>query len=203
MNSQRFVYSELKRLARMAPVGYAVAMHIRAGVALVQHDEFPRHWVDFYHENGFALRDPLIAAGYSVQYFARWSELALPDPDQVIPAAAGHGLRFGLVVACGPLASRSVARLARSDREYTDDEAGKAVQLLQELHDMTRPGERLTGPQAEALRLIGSGLRHTEAAARLGISESALKMRLKSARRRLLAQTTTEAIQRARDNFLL
>ena len=41
------------------------------------------------------------------------------------------------------------------------------------------------------------------AAAHLRISESALKARLASARAALLAQTTTEAIQRARDYRLI
>ena len=45
--------------------------------------------------------------------------------------------------------------------------------------------------------------RDAEAAALLGISESALKARLKSARERLYARTTAEAIQRAQEYKLL
>ena len=50
---------------------------------------------------------------------------------------------------------------------------------------------------------MASGSRYAEAAALLGISESALKARLKSARERLYARTTAEAIQRAQEYNLL
>ncbi|MEL7177474.1 MAG: LuxR C-terminal-related transcriptional regulator, partial [Pseudomonadota bacterium] len=67
----------------------------------------------------------------------------------------------------------------------------------------TQPPENLTPAQIEALKLIAEGHRHAAAAAELNISESALKARLTSARQRLLARTTAEAIQRARDYRLL
>jgi LuxR family transcriptional regulator len=67
----------------------------------------------------------------------------------------------------------------------------------------TTPPDSLTGAQIDALRLIANGSRYAAAAAQLGISESALKARLKSARERLLARTTAEAIQRAIEYKLL
>ncbi|MEY4872948.1 MAG: hypothetical protein RLZZ563_2278, partial [Pseudomonadota bacterium] len=45
--------------------------------------------------------------------------------------------------------------------------------------------------------------RHAAAAEKLGISESALKARITSARIRLMARTTAEAIQRAKDYRLI
>jgi LuxR family transcriptional regulator len=53
------------------------------------------------------------------------------------------------------------------------------------------------------LRLIAAGDRHAAAAAKLGISESALKARLTAARQRLMARTTAEALQRAQEYRLL
>jgi LuxR family transcriptional regulator len=61
----------------------------------------------------------------------------------------------------------------------------------------------LTKAQVEALRCIAQGDRHAAAAAKLGISESALKARLTAARHNLMARTTAEAIQRAKDYRLL
>ena len=55
----------------------------------------------------------------------------------------------------------------------------------------------------EALGTPHAGDRYAAAAAKIGISESALKARLASARTALLARTTTEAIQRARDYRLI
>ncbi|MEZ5722989.1 MAG: hypothetical protein R3D59_16405 [Paracoccaceae bacterium] len=54
-----------------------------------------------------------------------------------------------------------------------------------------------------ALRLVARGNRYAEAAALLGISESALKARLRSARERLFVRTTAEAVQRAQTESLL
>ena len=63
------------------------------------------------------------------------------------------------------------------------------------LHDATEPPEELTKAQIEALKCIAGGDRIAAAAAKLGISESALKARITSARIRLMARTTAEAIQ--------
>ena len=73
----------------------------------------------------------------------------------------------------------------------------------QRLHAATEPAEELTTAQVEALRCIANGDRHAAAALKLGISESALKARLVSARQRLGARTTAEAIQRAKDSRLI
>jgi len=71
------------------------------------------------------------------------------------------------------------------------------------MHDLAQPPEELTKAQVEALKCIADGDRYIAAAAKLGISESALKARLASARERLMARTTPEAIQRAKDYRLL
>ena len=73
------------------------------------------------------------------------------------------------------------------------------------VHSLVPLGElsALSKAQVEALRCVAEGDRYAAAAAKLGISESALKARLASARSTLLARTTTEAVQRARDYRLL
>ena len=75
--------------------------------------------------------------------------------------------------------------------------------LIIQLHGITEPPTALSKAQVEALRCVAEGDRYAAAAAKLGISESALKARLASARSTLLARTTTEAVQRARDYRLL
>ena len=99
--------------------------------------------------------------------------------------------------------SRTVCSIARSDREFTDDEIADIAGLVARLHEMSDPRQRLTKAQTQALKCIADGMRHAAAADCLGISESALKLRLASARDRLMARTTAEAIQRAKDNNLL
>ena len=100
------------------------------------------------------------------------------------------------------MSSRTIAGAARADREFTDEEMDHIHRIVQRMHDLSEPPARLSRPQAEALRCIADGDRHA-AAARLGISESAFKARLTSARQKLMARTTAEAVQRAKEYGLI
>ncbi len=164
---------------------------------------YDQAWLDHYTNNGFVLRDPMTAWGFSTTGSIRWSDEKLPDPFGLFKEAAAFGLNYGATVSYGPISSRTIASVARSDREFTDDEIARVAGIVHNLHDMTEPPSELTRAQLEALKCIAGGDRHAAAAAKLGISESALKARLNSARQRLMARTTAEAIQRAKDYRLL
>lgn len=56
------------------------------------------------------------------------------------------------------------------------------------------PPENLTEAELEALRLLKAGLLMKEVAHELGITESAVKQRLKNAKTKLSARTTTQAV---------
>ena len=134
---------------------------------------------------------------------AAGSEIAIPDPFDILGQAKEFGMIYGFAVSCGPIKSRTIASAARADREFTDEEIEEFAAIIRNLHDLTEPPTSLSKAQIDALRCIADGDRHAAAAAKLKISESALKARLNSARQRLLARTTAEAIQRARDYRLL
>lgn len=194
---------ELHQLSMLAPSGYSIGLHIRFTSPLFMFQTYDPLWLDHYTENGYLLRDPMVAWGFSTTGTIRWSDPSLPDPFGLFPKAADHGLNYGATVACGPIRSRTIASFARSDREFTDDEIAAAAAIVHRLHDMTEPPEELTKAQIEALKCIAGGDRIAAAAAKLGISESALKARITSARIRLMARTTAEAIQRAKDYRLM
>lgn len=191
------------RLAKLAPGGFFFALHIRFALPLLHHQTYPQGWTDHYTEEAYALRDPIIAWGFSQSGTSRWSEIDIPDPFNILGQAATFGMVYGVAVSCGLIKSRTIASACRSDREFTDPEIAEFKQHICRLHDLTEPPKSLTDAQIEALRCIAEGDRHAAAAARLNISESALKARLSAARTNLLARTTTEAIQRARDYRLL
>ena len=125
------------------------------------------------------------------------------DPFGLFKEAAQFGLNHGVTVACGPIKSRTIASFSRPDREFRDDEIDRIERKVVRLHDLSEPPEALTEAQIEALRMIAGGDRFAQAAEKLGISESALKARITTARNRLMARTTAEAIQRAKDNRLI
>jgi len=194
---------ELHRLTLLAPAGYFVGLHIRFTSPLITFQTYDRAWIDHYTENGFVLRDPMTAWGFSSTGAIRWSDKALLDPFHLFEEAEKYGLRYGVTVACGPIMSRTIASFARGDREFRDDEIETISTIVYRLHDMSEPPEALTKAQVEALQCIAGGDRQSAAAAKLGISESALKARIVSARIRLMARTTAEAIQRAKDYRLI
>lgn len=164
---------------------------------------YDKAWLDHYTTNGYVLRDPMTAWGFSETGAIRWSDPRLPDPFRLFDEARKFGLVYGITISCGPIRSRTIASFARDDREFADEEIEVCETIVRELHDMTEPPEELTMAQVDALRCVAGGDRHAAAAAKLGISESALKARLNSARTRLMARTTAEAIQRAKDFRLL
>ncbi len=193
----------LAALTALAPAGYHVSLHLRFAVPLMSFQTYPKAWVQRYSEKAYALRDPVVAWGLSQEGATRWSDIGIPDPFDILGDAAGHGLAHGAGIAVGPLTSRSIAGLARADRAFRDEELTEAHDIVLTMHALAEPPERLTAAQIEALSLIAEGHRHAAAAAKIGISESALKARLTSARKRLLARTTVEAIQRAQTHHLL
>ena len=192
-----------RELAQLAPGGFFFALHIRFALPLLHHQTYPQGWTDRYTEEAYALRDPIIAWGFSTTGRTRWSEIKNADPFDILGQAQEFGMVYGFEVSCGPMKSRTIASASRSDREFTEDEMAVFEAMIVELHNMTEPPKSLTNAQIEALRCVAEGDRHAAAAARLNISESAFKARLSAARTALLARTTTEAIQRARDYRLL
>jgi len=203
MSIQARIDLELKNLVPLAPKGYFIGLHIRFTSPLMSFQTYDQAWLDHYTENGYVLRDPMTAWGFSTTGWIRWSDPALIDPFGLFKEAATYGLTFGATVACGPIRSRTIASFARDDRDYTDGEIDLISSVVHRLHEMTEPPHDLTKAQIEALKCIAGGDRHAAAAAKLGISESALKARVTAARSRLMARTTAEAIQRAKDYRLL
>jgi LuxR family transcriptional regulator, quorum-sensing system regulator SdiA len=194
---------ELQSVARLATAGYFIGLHIRFTSPLLTFQTYDQRWIDHYTENGYVLRDPMTAWGFSRTGWIRWSDPALLDPFGLFKEAAQYGLNHGVTVAWGPIKSRTIASFAREDREFRDDEIDRIERSVKRLHELSEPPEALTEAQIEALRCIAGGDRMAAAAEKLGISESALKARISTARDRLMARTTAEAIQRAKDNRLI
>lgn len=203
MNVKLGIDRELHQLSLMAESGYFIGLHIRFTSPLFTYQTYDQAWIDHYTEQGYVLRDPLTGWGFSTTGWIRWSDPKLLDPFGLFAQASAYRMNFGVTVACGPIKSRSIASFARADREFRDDEIALIETVVVRLHDMTEPPEELTRAQVEALRCIAGGDRFAAAAEKLGISESALKARITSARVRLMARTTAEAIQRAKDYRLI
>ncbi len=186
--------------ATLAPAGYYIALRIGFAFPLAEHNALPTPWVDLYTRRAFMLDDPVMRWLYGHSGALRWSEITLPDPRGVLAAAATFGMRYGVAIAFddpGPKGLRSFGSFARSDREYTDEEIAQLAERLEWLHVAMAPPTNLTAAELEALRMIKEGMLVKEVADRLGISDGAVKQRLKSARIKLGAKTRSQAISTA------
>lgn len=203
MSSQPGLDLERYELGLLAPMGYYVGLHIRFASPLMVLASYPKSWMDHYTREAYVLRDPILAWGFSTEGTIRWSDIPVPDHANVLGQGKDYGLNYGVSVSVGEMKSRTIGSVARDDREYTDAEMARITKAIHKLHKVTEPPDSLTPAQIEALSLIAEGHRHTAAAEILGISESALKARLTAARTKLMARTTAEAIQRAKEYRLL
>jgi len=106
------------------------------------------------------------------------------------------GLNFGAVVSVllrNDMGKRSYGLFFRDDREFTDAELSSLLRIVTALHAPRVDEPTLTAAEIEALKLQAEGLRLKQIAARLGISESAVKARLNNVKRKLGARTQSQA----------
>ncbi len=184
----------------LAPAGYYIALRVGFAFPIAEHNALPDAWVERYTQQGYMLHDPVVRWLYENSGTARWSEIDLPDPRQIMLQARHHGLLFGVAIACAPMGSegqRSFGTFARSDREFEAAEIRVLEGKLRRLHEATAPPTNLTRAELEALSMVRDGLLLKEIAARLGVSEGAIKQRLRSAKGKLDAKTSSQAVSAA------
>jgi LuxR family transcriptional regulator len=142
------------------------------------------------------LHDPVIRWNYANTGAIAWSGIDLPDPMRVFQQAQTFGLRYGVAVACfdgNREGQRSFGTFARSDREFERAEMDALYAYVLRLHLAKAPPTNLTKAELEALKMVKEGLRLKQIAHSLGVSEGAVKQRLKNAKTKLGAQTSAQA----------
>lgn len=186
--------------ALISPTGYYMALRIGFAFPLVEHNVLPKEWVDHYTRENYMLADPVMRWLYSNSGHARWSAITIEDTRGVLKAAARYGLNYGVAVSLddpGPKGQRSFGSFTRSDREFTDAEIEVLTGKLWRLHMALAPPTNLTEAELQALKMVREGLLIKEIAARLGVSEGAVKQRIKSAKLKLGAKTSSQAVSAA------
>lgn len=186
-----------EELERLAPSGYYLALRLGFAFPLEEINALPQQWVEHYTANRFMLHDPVIRWVYVNTGAVRWSEIELPDPQKVFERAYNYGLRFGLAICCtddSAEGQRSFGSFARPDREFTKPEIDRLTGHLHALHFQKAPPTNLTQAEIEALVMVKQGLRLKQIAHELGVSEGAVKQRLRNAKTKLGAQTAPQAV---------
>lgn len=187
-------------LGQIAPLGHYIALRIGFAFPMSERNALPEPWIDHYTHRGLMVHDPVIQWVYSNVGAIRWSEITLPDPKGVMDDARTFGLIYGVAVSCadeGPDCFRSFATFVRSDREFSDDELSLLARMVGRLHASRAQAPNITSAELEALILVRDGFLTKEIASRLGVSEGAVKQRLRNARVKLGAKNGSQAVSLA------
>ena len=180
----------------LAPAGFYIAVRVGFAFPMVEHNHLPASWVREYGTSGLIVHDPAMAWAYKHSGVARCSALGEDDTQGVLELAKNHGLNFGAVASCvddNDASQRTFGFFFRSDREYERAELELLSTSLVGIHQAHAQPKRLTAAEIETLSLVKNGLLMKEIASHLGISESAIKQRLKNARLKLNAKTGPQA----------
>lgn len=183
-------------MRRLAPTGYYLALRVGFAFPLEQVNALPADWIETYTRNRYLLFDPVIRWCYHNNGACRWSELNEDDPQGILDQARSFGLAYGVAVAVldeEDDGQRSFGYFTRDDREFDDDEIEKMLAHVARLHAAHRPPTSLTAAELEALRMVKDGMRLKQIAHHLGVTEGAVKLRLRSAKAKLHAATSTQA----------
>jgi len=190
----------------LAPAGFYIALRVGFAFPMEEFNALPQPWVEHYTANGFMLYDPVIQWVYANTGVVRWSEIDLPDPLNIMGQAQEFGLIHGAAVCCFDNDSegqRSFGTFARTDREFDDFEIEILHGHVKRLHQDKAPPTNLTMAELEALRMVKDGMRLKQIAHTLGVSEGAIKQRLKNAKLKLGASTSAQASTKASDYGLI
>ena len=188
--------ADLSALSELAPAGFYVALRIGFHYPMEEKNKFPAEWIAHYTSRGLMLADPVMHWVYQNSGVKRWSDLNGNDPRNVMGQAADFGMHFGsvcCVIDTSESAQRSFGSFARADREFTNGEVDSLLGIVESMHALMVPPSNLTKAELEALRMVKNGLLMKEIANLLGVSEGAVKQRLKNAKAKLNAKTSTHA----------
>ena len=188
--------SSAEDVLNIAKNGYYLALRVGFAFPMEEVNALPAPWVDHYTTHRFMLHDPVIRWIYANTGAIAWSKIDLPDPMRVLDQAQTFGLRYGVAVACfdgNREGQRSFGTFVRSDREFEKAEVEALQSYVVHLHHAKAPPTNLTKAELEALRMVKEGMRLKQIAFELGVSEGAVKQRLKNAKTKLNAQTSAQA----------
>jgi LuxR family transcriptional regulator, quorum-sensing system regulator SdiA len=187
-------------IGALAPVGHYLALRVGFAFPMEEVNALPPSWVEHYTRQRFMLSDPVIRWIYANSGTVRWSEIAIDDPRRIMAQAKEFGLVYGAAVSVfdnNAEGLRSFGTFVRADREFDDQELKQLQAHVARLHSDKAPPTNLTEAELEALRMVKNGQRLKQIAHELGVSEGAVKQRLKNAKLKLGAATGTQAATKA------
>lgn len=197
---------DLDDIAAIAPAGYFIALRIGFAYPMEEINALPPDWVETYTRKGYMLFDPVVRWAYGHTGTQSWRALYADDAKGVLEEAGRHGLKHGVIISVydgNDDGQRSFGSFARADRDFFQSEINVLEAFVRRRHSEMAPPVNLTDAELEALRLVAKGQRLKEIAFDLSVTEGAVKQRLKNAKDKLGAKTSTQAAAMARQFGLI
>lgn len=194
------------RLTELAPAGCYVGLRVGFSYPAEELNRLPERWIEHYTQRGLVVHDPVMKWVYGNTGVTCWERIGVEDPRGVLRDARRFGMHHGAVasVVCpGEQGRRSYGNFARADRPFKAFEMRELLTIITQLHKAGAPPRKLTQAETQALRLQANGMRLKQISAELDISMSAVKARLANAKRKLGAQTPSQAASIARSRGVL
>lgn len=193
------IQEQIKRLDEIATAGHAIGLHIRQLTPSLSLQTYPSEWLDQYNRKLMVLSDPVFRWSLRETGIIRWSSITDFDFEGVLDAAAEYGLKYGAAFCYRQDTEFTMAGVSRSDREFTDDEIVALETILNELHHLARPCNKLTRREIDALRAI----RNKGKVLGLDITKEEIEPAIRSVRDKLNATSDEEAIRIAEEKGLI
>lgn len=154
------VKSLLNEASELCNAGFAMALHINFTTPTYLYQTYNKGWMEEYTRSGFHLIDPNVRWGLENDGLISWDELETMEGGIVIERARANGMRFGNAAATSLNGSKSIAGLARSDRDFTEAELTRLSALLDEIHELTASDPESDGSFEAALRQLSVEATH-------------------------------------------
>ena len=183
-------------ISQIATAGFYLALRVGFAFPVEEVNRMPAAWTSHYARAGFFPFDPVMRWVYANTGTISWNNLPPDDPRGVLELARRHGLRHGLAVSVFDDTApghRSFGVFAREDRAFSTLESRLLSVYVGRRHAESVPPATLTAAEREVLAMYRDGQRLKEIAHVLGVSEGAVKQRLKNAKLKLEARTSTQA----------
>lgn len=187
---------DLDEVASIASSGFYIALRVGFASPVEEINKLPAKWVHHYTRQRFMLFDPVVRWVHSKTGTVPWSSLEDDDPRGILRQAQTFGMRYGIAVSVfdgNAEGHRSFGYFTRADRELTEIETKLLYRYLVRRHAEMAPPTNLTSAEIEALRMVKEGMRLKEVAHTLGVTEGAIKQRIKNAKAKLNANTSSQA----------
>lgn len=201
------------------------AYHVRLVPGEIERDvvlytSYPLDWVQHYMDHDYFQFDPVVKLAQFHIMPIDWDDFDQSDPkvtqlvrERLEVGIGPHGLTVPIRGAVGDFALFSVTSDGSRDawRARLPGLVGEVVVAAYAFHtavmDMWVAGDQATRPlstrERQVLTLAGQGMPHKSVAFALAISESAVKLYLDSARNKLGAHNTAQAIGYAVSRHLI